>query len=72
MRELMLARLPDSIFPMEVRTVAADDAWLSSYGRHHGDLGVRQSRGRTTGYLRDVDALLGEFDARVHWGSSTS
>jgi FAD/FMN-containing dehydrogenase len=19
-------------------------------------------------YLRDVDALLGEFDARVHWG----
>ena len=33
-RELMLARLPDSIFPLEVRTVAADECWLShSYGR---------------------------------------
>ena len=34
MRELMLARQPIAIFPMEVRTVAAEDAWLShSYGR---------------------------------------
>ena len=30
MRELMLASLPDSIYPLEVRTVGADDAFLSS------------------------------------------
>ena len=30
MRELMLASQPDARFPMEVRTVAADDAFLSS------------------------------------------
>ena len=30
MRELMLASQPDAIFPLEVRTVAADDAHLSS------------------------------------------
>ena len=28
MRELMLASQPDAVFPMEVRTVAADDALL--------------------------------------------
>jgi hypothetical protein len=34
MRELMLASLPASVFPMEVRTVGAEDAWLShSYER---------------------------------------
>ena len=34
MRELMLASLPASVFPMEVRTVGRDEAFLShSYGR---------------------------------------
>ncbi|HET7170257.1 MAG TPA: D-arabinono-1,4-lactone oxidase [Gaiellales bacterium] len=70
MRELMLARLPDSIFPMEVRTVAADGSWLShSYERASVVISVSGTPG--TGYqpyLRDVDRLLGEFDARVHWG----
>ena len=34
MRELMLARLPASVFPMEVRTVGRDEAFLShSYER---------------------------------------
>ena len=33
-RELMVARLPVSVFPMEVRSVARDEAFLShSYGR---------------------------------------
>ena len=33
MRELMLASQPDAVFPLEVRTVAADDAYLSpQYG----------------------------------------
>ena len=58
------------IFPMEVRTVAREDAWLShSYGR--GSLVISVSGQPGTDYepyLRDVHALLGQFDARVHWG----
>jgi FAD/FMN-containing dehydrogenase len=70
MRELMLARLPASIFPMEVRTVAADGCWLShSYERPTVVISVSGMPGTDyEPYLREVDRLLGEFDARVHWG----
>ncbi|NUR77370.1 MAG: FAD-binding protein [Thermoleophilia bacterium] len=70
MRELMLARLPASTFPMEVRTVGRDDAFLShSYGRETVVISVSGMPGIDYDpYLRDVDRLLGEFDARVHWG----
>ena len=70
MRELMLARLPASVFPMEVRTVGPDDAFLShSYARETVVISVSGTPGTDYDpYLRDVDRLLGEFDARVHWG----
>jgi FAD/FMN-containing dehydrogenase len=70
MRELMLARLPVSVFPMEVRTVGRDEAFLShSYGRDTVVISVSGTPGTDyEPYLREVDALLGEFDARVHWG----
>jgi FAD/FMN-containing dehydrogenase len=70
MRELMLARLPDSVFPMEVRTTAGDEAYLSS---NQGGASAVISVSGVPGtdywpYLREVDALLGDFGARVHWG----
>jgi FAD/FMN-containing dehydrogenase len=70
MRELMLARQPLAVFPMEVRTTAADDAYLSS---NHGTATTVISVSGQPGteywpYLRDVDRLLGGFGARVHWG----
>jgi FAD/FMN-containing dehydrogenase len=70
MRELMLASLPLSVFPMEVRTVAAEDAWLShSYGGASLVISVSGQPGTPyEPYLRDVHAVLGQFDARVHWG----
>jgi FAD/FMN-containing dehydrogenase len=70
MRELMLASLPTSVFPMEVRTVGRDEAHLShSYGRDTVVISVSGTPGTDyEPYLRDVDRLLGEFDARVHWG----
>ena len=70
MRELMLARLPDSVFPMEVRTTAGDDAYLSSnYGGATTVISVSGVPGTDYWpYLREVDALLGTFGARVHWG----
>jgi FAD/FMN-containing dehydrogenase len=70
LRELMLAWLPDSVYPLGVRTVGADDAYLSP---NHGTATVALSLagGPGTdywGYLRAVDSLLAQFDARVHWG----
>src|SRR6202012_3168020 len=67
---LMLARLPGSGFPMEVRTVGAESAFLShSYERDTVVISVSGTPGADYWpYLREVDALLGEFDARVHWG----
>jgi hypothetical protein len=59
---------------MEVRTVAAEDAWLShSYGRDSLVISVSGEPGTDyEPYLRDVHALLGEFDARVTSASSTT
>lgn len=70
MRELMLSSLPASVFPLEVRTVGAEPAWLShSYERDTVVLSVSGTPGTDYWpYLREVDRLLGGFDARVHWG----
>ncbi|HEV7640432.1 MAG TPA: D-arabinono-1,4-lactone oxidase, partial [Gaiellaceae bacterium] len=70
MRELMLASLPASVFPMEVRTVGRDVAFLShSYERDTVVISVSGTPGTDyDSYLRDVDRLLGAYDARVHWG----
>ncbi len=70
MRELMLASQPDAVFPLEVRTVAADTAFLSpQYGTATVVLSVSGRTGTDYWrYLRSVDGVLGEFGARVHWG----
>ena len=70
MRELMLASLPESVYPLEVRTVGADGAFLSpQYGTATTVISVSGTPGTDYwGYLRSVDALLSDFDARVHWG----
>jgi len=70
MRDLMLRSLPDSIFPLEVRTVGPDDAYLSpNYKTATTVISVSGQPGTDYwAYLRSVDALLSEFSARVHWG----
>jgi hypothetical protein len=70
MRELMLAGLPQSVYPLEVRTVGGDDAYLSpNYRTPTTVISVSGKPGTDYwGYLRDVDALLAQFGARVHWG----
>ncbi len=70
MRDLMQRSLPESVYPLEVRTVGADEAFLSPQFRTPT---VVISVSGTPGtdywaYLRSVDALLAGFDARVHWG----
>jgi FAD/FMN-containing dehydrogenase len=70
MRELMLRSLPDSIYPLEVRTVGPDDAYLSpNYTTATTVISVSGTPGTDYwDYLRSVDALLSDFSARVHWG----
>jgi hypothetical protein len=70
MRELMLASLPHSIYPLEVRTVGPDDAYLSpNYKTATTVISVSGTPGTDYwDYLRSVDRLLSEFSARVHWG----
>jgi FAD/FMN-containing dehydrogenase len=70
LRELMLASLPQSVYPMEVRTVGPDDAYLSpNYKTATTAISVSGEPGTDYwDYLRSVDALLNQFDARVHWG----
>jgi len=70
MRDLMLRSLPDSVYPLEVRTVGPDDAYLSpNYKTATTVISVSGTPGTDYwGYLRAVDALLSEFSARVHWG----
>jgi FAD/FMN-containing dehydrogenase len=70
MRELMLRSLPDSVYPLEVRTVGAEEGFLSpQYETATTVISVSGKPGTDYwDYLRSVDALLAEFDARVHWG----
>lgn len=70
MRDLMLRSLPDSVYPLEVRTVGPDDAYLSpNYKTATTVISVSGTPGTDYwDYLRSVDALLSEFSARVHWG----
>jgi len=70
MRELMRRKLPDSVYPLEVRTVGADEAFLSpQYETATTVISVSGKPGTDYwDYLRSVDALLADFDARVHWG----
>jgi FAD/FMN-containing dehydrogenase len=70
MRELMLRSLPDSVYPLEVRTVGREEAFLSpNFETPTTVISVSGKPGTDYwDYLRSVDALLADFDARVHWG----
>jgi L-gulonolactone oxidase len=61
-------------FPIEVRTVAADDALLSTaHGRDSGYIAVHMFEGMDwTPYFVAVEALLRELDGRPHWGKRHS
>jgi L-gulono-1,4-lactone dehydrogenase len=57
-------------FPIEVRTVAADDAFLSTaHGRDSGFLAVHMYRGMEwEPYFRAVEAVMDDLGGRPHWG----
>jgi L-gulonolactone oxidase len=57
-------------FPIEVRTVAADDAMLSTAaGRDSCFVAVHMYRGMAwEPYFRAVEAIMDSLDGRPHWG----
>jgi FAD/FMN-containing dehydrogenase len=65
------ARAPFAVpFPIEVRTVAADDALISTAaGRDSGFIAIHMYRGMEwEPYFRAVEAIMGELGGRPHWG----
>jgi FAD-linked oxidoreductase len=57
-------------FPIEVRVVAPDDAFLSTaQGRPTGYIAVHQYRGlEFESYFRAVETIMDEYEGRPHWG----
>jgi FAD-linked oxidoreductase len=57
-------------FPVEVRSAAADDNWLSTaYGRETGYIAVhRYYREPPDEYFRAVEEIMVAHDGRPHWG----
>jgi FAD-linked oxidoreductase len=57
-------------FPIEVRTVAPDDALLSTAaGRESGYVAVHMYHGmQWRPYFQAVEQIMDEFDGRPHWG----
>ena len=58
------------LFPVEVRTSAADDIALSTAeGRDTGWIAVHQYKNMNYGeYFRGVEAIMNDYDGRPHWG----
>jgi len=69
-RELMLTKHTNCIYPIEYRFTAGDAAWMSPF--HHQDsitLSVSGGPGIDYwDYLKDVDTILRRYGSRPHWG----
>lgn len=70
MRQLMLRWLPLSVYPLEIRVVAADEAWMSpNYQRDNLVVSISGEPGVDYWpYLRACDSLFAEYRGRPHWG----
>lgn len=64
-----LERFPDD-FPLEVRTVAGDDSWLSpAFGRDSATINVCRTFGRDNRpFFEAIEDALAPFQGRPHWG----
>ncbi|TFD28329.1 D-arabinono-1,4-lactone oxidase [Cryobacterium cryoconiti] len=69
-RELIAARGWRISFPVEVRSAAADDVWLSTAnGRDTGYIAVhRYYREDPAAYFQAVEAIMRAHGGRPHWG----
>ncbi|GAB0118552.1 D-arabinono-1,4-lactone oxidase [Acidisoma sp. 7E03] len=69
-RELMLTKHTNCIYPIEYRFTAGDDGWISPFYRQDS-ITLSVSGGPGIDYwafLRDTDQILRGFRSRPHWG----
>lgn len=69
-RDLLKNEFPEVAWPVEYRTVAADDLWLSmAYGRPTVTISVHQDvRVDETAYYQACEAIFLRYGGRPHWG----
>lgn len=69
-QDLIRTRHPDQKYPVEVRWVKADDAYMSQFqGRDSTVITLTTKPGTDYWpFFREADALLQEFEPRAHWG----
>ncbi|WP_322797087.1 D-arabinono-1,4-lactone oxidase [Tepidiforma sp.] len=69
-RERMRSRHPKVGWPVEYRTLAADDAWLSpAYGRPTVTISIHQDADRPYAkFFADIEAIFRDYAGRPHWG----
>ena len=67
---LLRMQFPEIVWPVEYRTVAADDVWLSmAYDRPTVTISVHQDvREPDEPYFRACEEIFRQFDGRPHWG----
>jgi FAD-linked oxidoreductase len=60
----------NTVFPIEFRTIAADDVWLSPFqGRDSVTIAVHQYHKQSyERFFRDCEAIFRAHDGRPHWG----
>ena len=71
-RELMLTKHTNCIYPIEYRFTAGDPAWISPF---HNQDSITLSVSGGPGidywdYLKDVDMILRRYGSRPHWGKA--
>lgn len=69
-RDRVRERHPDVVWPVEYRTVARDDSWLSNaYGRETVTLSVHQDgQAPYRDFFADVEPIFWDYGGRPHWG----
>ncbi len=69
-RQLMQRKHSDVLWPIEYRTLAADDIWLSpAYGRQTVTISVHQAAELAhQSFFTDAEAIFHNHQGRPHWG----
>lgn len=70
LRELLATDFPEVTWPIEYRTVAADDLWISTAtGRPTVTISIHEAIDRDDEpYYRAAEEIFRSFDGRPHWG----
>jgi FAD/FMN-containing dehydrogenase len=73
-RQLMQQKYPDIVWPIEYRTLGADDIWLSpAYQRDTVTISIHQAADLPyQDFFTDAEAIFRSFQGRPHWGKMHS